>query len=450
MHSVFLSYSRQELTFADSVFQELVQRDIPIWMDIYRLKPGEAWQEQIFTALDTADTLLFIVSRASIESENCIAELKHARRTKKRVIYLVFESVDYILQDTNAPVVDFRRPFNDAMRDLNELLTTERVPHTGLIASLKEKKLPPTPARFVMASVAQSLLLFVPVMLLIVEYLAVNTQSMVVMLGSLALGVGLLVFFSFAALRGWTIPGAKQAKWLLILNPLMFFMAGLFLTPSAMRDRTYRYWRTVLSVFFWMLSVFFWLPITVFFMLLTAGGLDIESTMFDSLGHGVMIIAGVMLLVNVALFVYLFYLMGTPGMYRWAGPYGIPFTRYAGPVRFLRWPGLLMIVCGIGAAVLIIRGVTHPDMAAGDLLPVRLVWFGLLLVFVTLVVGVITGVVYYVSRSARRYRRIARIGERGQSTAAGWIMRRRIASMGKHWRNCFLATIKLSIQMMQR
>ena len=45
--SVFISYSRQELYFAESLAVSLQEKGVSVWFDIQQLKPGFDWKEGI-------------------------------------------------------------------------------------------------------------------------------------------------------------------------------------------------------------------------------------------------------------------------------------------------------------------------------------------------------------------------------------------------------------------
>lgn len=89
--TLFLSYSRQELTFADCLRQELQASGLDVWIDIERLEVGEDWQPQIDKGVDGCSTLLLVVSAEAIASDNVCREWVRAMEQGKRIILLIFE-----------------------------------------------------------------------------------------------------------------------------------------------------------------------------------------------------------------------------------------------------------------------------------------------------------------------------------------------------------------------
>ena len=69
---------------------------ISIWHD-NEILPGDKWREEIFsTHLPDSDILLYLVSTASLASENCNKELAGALNFKIRVIPIILESCDWL------------------------------------------------------------------------------------------------------------------------------------------------------------------------------------------------------------------------------------------------------------------------------------------------------------------------------------------------------------------
>ena len=80
---IFLSYSRQELYFAEEVVQEL-SKQFDVWFDIQRLKPGLDWDADIKQGNDECAALVLIVSEASLHSPNVGLYRLLSRRSRDR------------------------------------------------------------------------------------------------------------------------------------------------------------------------------------------------------------------------------------------------------------------------------------------------------------------------------------------------------------------------------
>src|SRR5262249_4087137 len=49
---VFISYSRKDYYFAESLTFSLIQRDVAAWLDVKDLRPGVDWEERLQSAID--------------------------------------------------------------------------------------------------------------------------------------------------------------------------------------------------------------------------------------------------------------------------------------------------------------------------------------------------------------------------------------------------------------
>ena len=95
----FITYAHKNRESKDTLIECLaVMRDeglISIWHD-NEILPGDKWRDEIFsTHLPDSDILLYLVSRASLASENCNKELAGALNFKIRVIPIILESCDW-------------------------------------------------------------------------------------------------------------------------------------------------------------------------------------------------------------------------------------------------------------------------------------------------------------------------------------------------------------------
>src|SRR5215471_6408384 len=91
---LFLSYSRAQLYFAESVALALQNTDISTWFDLQRLDPGTDWQRSIQQALTTCTGLVLIASRESLRSPYVQLEWEAAQAASKPVYLVWYEAVD--------------------------------------------------------------------------------------------------------------------------------------------------------------------------------------------------------------------------------------------------------------------------------------------------------------------------------------------------------------------
>jgi hypothetical protein len=116
--NIFMSYSRRELGFVDDLVSKLESERYKVWLDYRVLIPGTPWKGQIAKGLNDADTVLLVVSKASIASEYVELEWRHFLETSKRVILLIFEAVDLPKELEKYEWVDFRGSYKAGLKEL--------------------------------------------------------------------------------------------------------------------------------------------------------------------------------------------------------------------------------------------------------------------------------------------------------------------------------------------
>jgi len=353
MSEYFISYARSELTFADSLYQDLKDQGFDCWMDIHHLKAGEAWQTQIFDALDEARGFILIVSKESIKSPNVRDEIARAQCREKDVYLAIFEATplqhnpefqpSHISLPPNAPAepcvnpmpevdwqalrqapfVDFRQPYQKALA-----LLAEQIPKPAGKTSETfdpEFRMPPAPR-----SLSRSLY-----------------RKFILALLSTFAWVGIM----FAA-----VTSPEQSNPLLLLAimialslPVAFTAFWYYRTRQSIRNRTYRYWR-----FIWGTVI----SALVNLHLGTLGliALAIFTTSFISVSSIIgLIVIGPFLLVLYNLFAHSWgavgnlLSIGSQKMYRWSGSHGISTAEFQGWFRQSRVV-LLMFFSFVGIA----------------------------------------------------------------------------------------------------
>ncbi len=131
--SLFISYSRREAPFVDSLLDELEDRCFGVWLDYHDLVPARPWQDQIYQGIDEAEIFLLVVSKESLASKNVEVEWRRAIEQQKRIILIIFEAVKLPAELQVYEWVDLRISFK---KGVAELLTYLKTP-------LKEVPTPP-------------------------------------------------------------------------------------------------------------------------------------------------------------------------------------------------------------------------------------------------------------------------------------------------------------------
>ena len=90
---IFVSYSRRELAIADKLVATLQVAGFTVTIDRRDLPFGEEWQKELAGLIRAADTVLWLVSQASVKSRWCSWELGEVLRLNKRLIPVVIDVV---------------------------------------------------------------------------------------------------------------------------------------------------------------------------------------------------------------------------------------------------------------------------------------------------------------------------------------------------------------------
>ncbi len=127
---VFISYSRQQLYFAESLALNLQASGIPTWLDIQQLKPGDNWAEGIEKGLQDSTAVVLVASRKALNSPFVREEWMAALNAHKPVYVVFFESVQLPAELRDNPQIsyfNFRRNFNQKIKQLSACVKTGNI-----------------------------------------------------------------------------------------------------------------------------------------------------------------------------------------------------------------------------------------------------------------------------------------------------------------------------------
>src|SRR5271156_1277124 len=92
--NVFISYSRDDLAFADQLRAALLAYDFAITIDRESITSGEDWQKRLGLLIRDADTIVFALSPSSARSPVCAWEAREAASLGKRIIPILCRPLD--------------------------------------------------------------------------------------------------------------------------------------------------------------------------------------------------------------------------------------------------------------------------------------------------------------------------------------------------------------------
>lgn len=90
---LFISYSRREMTIADTLVGDLERANFEVTIDRRDLPYGEAWQKELEDFIRASDTVVWLVSSESVRSKWCNWELGEVGRLNKRLVPVRIDDV---------------------------------------------------------------------------------------------------------------------------------------------------------------------------------------------------------------------------------------------------------------------------------------------------------------------------------------------------------------------
>jgi hypothetical protein len=94
MAEVFISYAREDQGFARDIHAELQKVNRDTWIDWGSIPDSAKWRAEISAAIEAADNFLFVISPDSVKSWMCGQEVSHAVANNKRLITVLYHSVE--------------------------------------------------------------------------------------------------------------------------------------------------------------------------------------------------------------------------------------------------------------------------------------------------------------------------------------------------------------------
>jgi hypothetical protein len=91
---VFISYSRDDLAFADQLDATLKLVGFNTTIDRHGIDPGEDWKARLGGLIRDTDTVVFVLTPSSARSDICAWEVEEAKRLGKRILPVVPRSLD--------------------------------------------------------------------------------------------------------------------------------------------------------------------------------------------------------------------------------------------------------------------------------------------------------------------------------------------------------------------
>jgi hypothetical protein len=86
MAHLFLSYSRRDAQFVDTIAADLKNNGFRIWVDRSGISGGDQWRKEIVDAIQTANTVVLFLSPNSARSDNVRKEIDLAEGARVPIL----------------------------------------------------------------------------------------------------------------------------------------------------------------------------------------------------------------------------------------------------------------------------------------------------------------------------------------------------------------------------
>lgn len=119
MNKIFISYSHVDKEFADRLVSDLELSGVGVWFDKYNIKAGDSVFQKISEGLENNDSLILIMSPASISSFYVNKELDAAFALKARIFPVLYEDCSIPALLAGIKYIDFRDSYHSGLYELN-------------------------------------------------------------------------------------------------------------------------------------------------------------------------------------------------------------------------------------------------------------------------------------------------------------------------------------------
>jgi TPR repeat protein len=104
---VFISYSRDDIDFADQLDDALNACGFKCLIDRQGISGGEDWKRRLGNLITEADTVVFVLSPSSARSETCDWEVEEAARLNKRILPIVCRPLESVKPPPRLQKLDY-------------------------------------------------------------------------------------------------------------------------------------------------------------------------------------------------------------------------------------------------------------------------------------------------------------------------------------------------------
>lgn len=114
-YDIFVSYSRADVEIVTKIVNDIhAQTNAKCWIDWKGVESGDEFVDVIINAIDSVDTVLFMLSESAMKSAYVKKEIDYARNTGKKIIPIVLDGGKlrgwFLFQFGNVNYTDINKP----------------------------------------------------------------------------------------------------------------------------------------------------------------------------------------------------------------------------------------------------------------------------------------------------------------------------------------------------
>jgi hypothetical protein len=123
---IFMSYSREQFYFVESLALSLQSYGLTLWFDVQRIYPGADWEQAITEGLLASSELVLVASRSALASPHVRKEWEQALAMHIPIYIALFEPISLPIELQQATIIDMRSKFEQKASLLAKLLLTKQ------------------------------------------------------------------------------------------------------------------------------------------------------------------------------------------------------------------------------------------------------------------------------------------------------------------------------------
>ena len=124
---LFISYSRENLAFAQQLVEDLLDYDVTVWIDVRSIPHGANWDIEVQKGLDTSDLMLVLLAPASASSQNVADEWSYFIEKDKPILPLLIAPCDVPFRLSRRQRVDFTTDYRAGFLELVRAIGSPRL-----------------------------------------------------------------------------------------------------------------------------------------------------------------------------------------------------------------------------------------------------------------------------------------------------------------------------------